>query len=70
MTAWRKSSYSGVGNGNCVEVAVMTERVAVRDSKYTTGPTLAFDTTTWRAFLTGSGLGTGHGAGQSPRHGG
>lgn len=50
-TAWRKSSYSA-GNGACVEVG-WTEPtlVAVRDSKNTTGPTLAFDSSTWREFL-------------------
>ncbi|MFI8202075.1 DUF397 domain-containing protein [Streptomyces sp. NPDC085937] len=31
---WRKSSYSGPGDGNeCVEVATSPARVAVRDSK-------------------------------------
>lgn len=49
--AWRKSSFSNGTNGNCVEIAVMTDRVAVRDSKNTTGPTLAFDSTAWRTFL-------------------
>ena len=47
---WRKSSYSG-GNGECVEVAVVS-RVLVRDSKNPSGPTLAFDQPTWRTFLT------------------
>lgn len=32
---WRKSSYSGGGSGNCVEVAHSLDRVAVRDSKHT-----------------------------------
>jgi hypothetical protein len=48
---WRKSSYSAAGNGDCVEVAVQPEQVAVRDSKNATGPTLAFSPTTWRTFL-------------------
>ncbi|CAL9439564.1 DUF397 domain-containing protein [Streptomyces sp. DH-12] len=31
---WRKSSYSGSGDGNaCVEVASLRARMAVRDSK-------------------------------------
>ncbi|HWE89019.1 MAG TPA: DUF397 domain-containing protein [Pseudonocardiaceae bacterium] len=38
---WRKSSYSG-GNGNCVEVG-WPDRVAIRDSKHPTGPTLQVD---------------------------
>jgi hypothetical protein len=47
---WRKSSYSG-DNGNCVEVGWPSTKVAVRDSKCPTGPTLSFPTWTWRAFL-------------------
>jgi uncharacterized protein DUF397 len=47
---WRKSSHSNAGNGACVEVAVSVERVGVRDSKNVTGPTLAFEPATWRAF--------------------
>ncbi|HEX3778253.1 MAG TPA: DUF397 domain-containing protein [Pseudonocardiaceae bacterium] len=50
---WRKSSHSG-GNGDCVEVKVELAGVAVRDSKHSTGPTLAFPTSNWRAFLEGS----------------
>lgn len=30
---WRKSSRSSGGGSNCVEVAVLVERVAIRDSK-------------------------------------
>jgi hypothetical protein len=48
---WRKSSYSA-SNGGCVEVGWPTVGVAVRDSKQTAGPTLAFPTATWRRFLT------------------
>jgi hypothetical protein len=48
---WRKSSYSGGGNGACVEIAFDAEIVGVRDSKNTAGPTLAFTPTTWRRFL-------------------
>lgn len=47
---WRKSSHSAAQT-NCVEVAFMPERVAVRDSKNTAGPTLAFAAPTWHAFL-------------------
>jgi Domain of unknown function (DUF397) len=47
---WRKSSYSG-DNGNCVEVGWPSTKVAVRDSKCPTGPTLSFPTSTWRAFV-------------------
>jgi hypothetical protein len=38
---WRKSSYSGNGGGNCVEVARnIPHVVAVRDSKDPYGPVL------------------------------
>jgi hypothetical protein len=47
---WRKSSYSGNPNADCVEVAFVAEAVGVRDSKNVTGPRLAFPATTWRAF--------------------
>ena len=50
---WRTSSHSG-DNGDCVEVKVETAGVAVRDSKFSTGPTLAFPVSTWRTFLEGS----------------
>jgi hypothetical protein len=48
--AWRKSTFSSEPDGNCVEVAIASTAVAVRDSKNTTGPTLAFPTTGWRTF--------------------
>jgi hypothetical protein len=48
---WRKSSYSGGGNGDCVEVAVGVEAIGVRDSKNVTGPTLEFGVGQWRRFL-------------------
>jgi Domain of unknown function (DUF397) len=50
--SWRKSSYSNGGNGNCMEVAVGTEAIGVRDSKNVTGPTLEFSADQWRTFLT------------------
>ena len=40
--SWRKSSYSGSNGGNCVEVGVAGRAVAVRDSRTTSGPVLAF----------------------------
>jgi hypothetical protein len=38
---WRKSSYSGQPDGNCIEVG---------DSKNCTGPTLRFSADVWKAF--------------------
>ncbi|WBB81533.1 DUF397 domain-containing protein [Micromonospora sp. WMMD882] len=49
---WRTSTRSS-GNGNCVEVAGVPGRVAVRDSKDRGGPVLLFGSSTWRAFLSG-----------------
>jgi hypothetical protein len=51
---WRKSSYSGGeggGNDNCVEVAFGGELTAVRDSKNTYGPVLAFPARSWVSLL-------------------
>ena len=51
---WIKSSYSGSGGGNCVEVARPTTGYrAVRDSKNPTGPTLIFSHAQWATFTTG-----------------
>ena len=51
--AWRRSSYSGGNEGNCVEVATTPERlVAARDSKNPSGPVLRFGRPAWRSFCT------------------
>jgi hypothetical protein len=47
---WVKSSYS-VNEGQCVEVAALTNGAAVRDSKDPAGPILTFTADAWRAFL-------------------
>jgi hypothetical protein len=49
--AWVKSSYSGGGTGNCVEVALTNETTAVRDSKSPTTGHLTVPHPAWRAFL-------------------
>ncbi|MGV9213965.1 DUF397 domain-containing protein [Micromonospora sp. RB23] len=50
---WRKSTRSGSGGGNCVEVADdLPGIVGVRDSKDSDGPALVFGPASWRAFVT------------------
>ncbi|NUQ97059.1 MAG: DUF397 domain-containing protein [Streptomyces sp.] len=49
---WRKSSYSGGGDGNnCVEIANFHSRVAIRDSKAPARGTLTFPAGTFTAFV-------------------
>ncbi|MCX5412341.1 DUF397 domain-containing protein [Streptomyces sp. NBC_00059] len=48
--AWFKSSYSGTGGDNCVEVAVRAEVVLVRDSKDTQRQALTVSLDAWSAF--------------------
>jgi hypothetical protein len=49
---WRKSSYSGNGGGDCVEVARnLAHAVAVRDSKDPHGPVLTVTPAGWRDFI-------------------
>jgi hypothetical protein len=47
--SWRKSSYSGNGGGECLEVA-NSNRVLVRDSRDQAGPVLGFTAEAWTAF--------------------
>ncbi|TDD04894.1 DUF397 domain-containing protein [Saccharopolyspora terrae] len=49
--AWRKSTRSAT-NASCVEVAVTTNAVGVRDTKDRAGGTLTFDRDQWNDFLT------------------
>lgn len=55
---YRKSSYSGADNENCVEVAFIGDHVAVRDSKDRTGDAVLYFThAEWEAFLCGAHAG-------------
>lgn len=50
---WRKSSYSGGGDGNdCVEIATSPTHIAIRDSKTPTRATLTFPTEAFTPFIT------------------
>ncbi|GAQ63314.1 DUF397 domain-containing protein [Streptomyces scabiei] len=52
MGTWRKSSYSGPGDGNeCVEISPAPTHTAVRDSKTPSRATLTFTTPAFTSFL-------------------
>lgn len=51
QAGWRKSSWSS-GSGECVEVAFVGNRIALRDSKHPTGHVLFFTPTEWHAVVT------------------
>ncbi|MFF8503987.1 DUF397 domain-containing protein [Streptomyces anulatus] len=51
-SAWRKSSYSGGANADCLEVADGHATVPVRDSKAPAGPVVAFSADGWSSFIT------------------
>lgn len=54
MDNWRKSSYSGEGDGNsCVEIANTPTHVAVRDTKTPSWATLTFPARAFTAFIDG-----------------
>ncbi|HEY9413564.1 MAG TPA: DUF397 domain-containing protein [Pseudonocardia sp.] len=56
--SWRKSSFSGQQDNECVEVASLADGgMAVRDSKNPTGPVLSFTAGEWSAFLKGVNAG-------------
>ncbi|MGW2568653.1 DUF397 domain-containing protein [Streptomyces sp. NPDC001537] len=51
-STWRRSSYSGGGGNNCLEVADGDpSMVPVRDSKNPLGPKLVFRAEAWIAFV-------------------
>jgi hypothetical protein len=50
---WRKSSRSSsAGNAACVEIALLAERTAIRDSKNPNASALLLPTTAWQNLLT------------------
>ncbi|MET8092310.1 DUF397 domain-containing protein [Micromonospora sp. NPDC005220] len=50
--SWHKSSRSGANDSNCVEVAVLSDGLAVRDSTDPGGATLVFGRAAWSSFVT------------------
>jgi hypothetical protein len=51
---WRKASYSNF-NGNCVEVAPLSNgEIAMRNSRFPTGPALVYTRAEMAAFLAGA----------------
>jgi hypothetical protein len=53
---WFKSSRSS-GNGQCVEVAIQPDGVAVRDTKNREAGHLEFTPDEWNAFISGAKAG-------------
>ncbi|NLU68917.1 DUF397 domain-containing protein [Streptomyces sp. HNM0574] len=52
LSGWRKSSYSGGSNGDCVEVSdAHPAGVPVRDSKAPQGPAVVFGAAAWHEFV-------------------
>jgi hypothetical protein len=52
FTEWKKSSYSGGGEGNdCVEIAHLDSHIGVRDSKVPARGTLTFPTAAFAPFV-------------------
>lgn len=50
-SVWKKSSYSGPREPNCVECRTEVGHVLIRDSQHPELGSLAFDPREWRAFL-------------------
>lgn len=53
VATWRRSSYCSGAASTCVEVAIGTQTVTVRDSKVVASPILRFTIEEWRAFVRG-----------------
>ncbi|MEU6679495.1 DUF397 domain-containing protein [Streptomyces sp. NPDC046853] len=50
---WHKSTYSGASNGCIEHTKLSADQRAIRDTKNPEFGTLVFDSTAWRAFITG-----------------
>ncbi|MFI8944500.1 DUF397 domain-containing protein [Streptomyces syringium] len=48
---WRRSSFSGPGTDNCIEIAFVHREVWVRDSNAPHRPPLSFAHRPWQEFL-------------------
>jgi hypothetical protein len=55
--SWFKSSYSSGEGGQCLEVALASDTVHLRDSKHPVGPRMTLSPTAWSAFLSGELVG-------------
>jgi hypothetical protein len=47
---WQKSSYSDHAGGECVEVAVLSSAIGIRDSQNPDGPRLSVTPSAWQAL--------------------
>lgn len=50
---WRRASKCDNSSGNCVEVAMIGNATAVRDSKDADGPVLVYTRSEWATFVEG-----------------
>lgn len=57
LTGWFRSSFCGSGGSDCVEVALLGDGVAMRDSKNPAGAVLRFTPAQWLAFVAGARTG-------------
>ncbi|MFF0445985.1 DUF397 domain-containing protein [Streptomyces sp. NPDC004609] len=53
--AWFKSSYSSGAGSSCVEIADLTDRVGIRDSKDKQGAALVVPVASWARFVAFAG---------------
>ncbi|MEU8125196.1 DUF397 domain-containing protein [Spirillospora sp. NPDC049024] len=47
---WRKASRSSASGSDCVEIAQVSDLIAIRDSKAPNGPTVVIDRKAWRTL--------------------